>query len=426
LPAAALDYAAEDVEHLLPACRVLSERLEARGRLAWATEDSARLLDPALYRSDADNAVERVKGARSLRGRARRAAVGLASWRERTAEQSDRPRQWILRDAVLLEIATADPASRAALAEIAGLPAATARRAGDELLGILHGARASRDDYEPPARPDEAEKALMKAMQQKVAKHAVELDIAAEVLAPRKDLSAALAGKRDVRVFSGWRRQVIGDELLQMLAGQDERHLYRLDQAPIHLIDAAVRIDRLQLAALPVELHQRLGLLAIHVEAAANRFLVVVVALQQFATGIATGVQFFLRRKMDIQHFAGHRAAAASRQALHQNIEFDVHQHRRMQRPTQFVQQIVQIQRLLTGARKSVEDEAFRGIFLREPLADDAEHDLVRHELPRFHDVFRLLAETRAGIDGRAQDIAGRNLGNVALGLELAGLGALA
>ncbi|HZW59431.1 MAG TPA: HRDC domain-containing protein [Woeseiaceae bacterium] len=201
----------------MPAWQELGERLERRGRLGWAMEDSADLLEPALYRADIDNAVERVKGARNLRGRARRAAVGLARWREQQAETKDRPRQWILRDAVLLQIAGNDPTSRQQLANIPALPESTVRRAADELLDILREARVSTDDYEPPARPGEAEKALLKDMQHAVQRCADELGIAAEVLAPRKDLASALSGARNSRVFRGWRRQLVGEELLRML-----------------------------------------------------------------------------------------------------------------------------------------------------------------------------------------------------------------
>ena len=52
-----LEYAAEDVEYLLPANEILTARLEDKGRLDWAREDSARLLDPALYEIAAGDAI---------------------------------------------------------------------------------------------------------------------------------------------------------------------------------------------------------------------------------------------------------------------------------------------------------------------------------------------------------------------------------
>jgi ribonuclease D len=103
------------------------------------------------------------------------------------------------------------------LEAISGMPSASARRSGDVLLVILQTSRTSLDDYEPPQRPDDRHKALLKALQKKVASSADALGIAGEVIAPRKELSAALEGDTSGRVFRGWRRELIGEELLQTL-----------------------------------------------------------------------------------------------------------------------------------------------------------------------------------------------------------------
>ncbi|MDH4106873.1 MAG: HRDC domain-containing protein [Gammaproteobacteria bacterium] len=214
---AMLDYASEDVAYLLEAATILIDRLEALGRLDWALEDSAALLDPALYEFHPADAIERLKAARNLRGRARRAAVRLAAWREKRAQQADRPRQWILKDSVLMELAGSDPSTEADIGRIPGMPAATARRSGRELLAELQAARDEKDEYVPPGRPDERQKAALKRMQTEVVAISSELGIAAEVLAPRKELSAAIQGDRTGRVFRGWRRELIGDRLLELI-----------------------------------------------------------------------------------------------------------------------------------------------------------------------------------------------------------------
>jgi ribonuclease D len=217
LPGAALDYAAEDVEYLLPAYDALTQRLAQLGRLGWAEEDSASLLKPFLYSSDTAHAVDRLKGARRLRGRARAAAARLASWREREAERSDRPRQWIMKDTVLLEIASAGPENMESLATIRGLAPRTRRRAAGALLDILAAARRDDIDYEPPQKPDEKQRIILKEMQVAVATCADELGVAAEIIAPRKELSGSINGNWNSRVFTGWRRELIGGTLLQML-----------------------------------------------------------------------------------------------------------------------------------------------------------------------------------------------------------------
>lgn len=217
LPAAALEYAAEDVEYLLPAYEVLTERLRKLDRLHWAEEDSAFLLQPALYKGDFRHAVDRLKGAKNLRGRTRAAAARLASWREREAVRSDRPRQWIIKDAVLLQIAASDPKDQESLASISELAPRTLRRAAKTILRILKDARGDDIDYEPPQKPNERQKATLKAMQTAVSLRAEELKVAAEIIAPKKELSASLNGSRDSRVFTGWRRELIGEMLLEML-----------------------------------------------------------------------------------------------------------------------------------------------------------------------------------------------------------------
>ena len=217
LPAAALEYAAEDVEYLLPAYEELSRQLAKLGRLGWAEEDSAYLLRPSLYKGDPRHAVDRLKGARNLRGRARAAATRLASWRESEAERSDRPRQGIIKDAVLLEIASTGPEDQESLAAIRGLAPRTLRRAANVLLQILAAARDDNVEYEPPPRLKEKYKAVLEDMQAAVSTCAEELGIAAEIIAPRKELAAALHSDRQSRVFTGWRREMVGGRLLEIL-----------------------------------------------------------------------------------------------------------------------------------------------------------------------------------------------------------------
>jgi ribonuclease D len=215
---ACLQYAAEDVEYLLAACDALSESLDRIGRLAWAEEDSARLLDAALYDADPEAAIERLKGARNLRGRSRAAAARLAAWREREALKANRPRQWILKDAVLIELAGRLPDNVAELERVADMPAGLVRRCGTTIIAAIAASGTDEHDYTPPRSPDESQKGLLKSMQNTVAACAADLGLAAETVAAKRDLIAiATDAGRDSRVLDGWRRKVIGEELLKLL-----------------------------------------------------------------------------------------------------------------------------------------------------------------------------------------------------------------
>jgi len=213
-----LEYAAEDVEYLLPACEILTQRLEEKGRLAWAREDSQWLLDPALYDISDSQAIDRLKGARNFRGQRRAAAMRLAAWREAEAVKRDRPRQWIMRDNVLLGIAYNLPDSEAAMADIQGVPPKLVKRVGRQLLELVAASTQEDKDYSPPRPPNEGQKSLLKEMQARVAACADELGIAAETVASKRELSAVIiSGTRNSRVFDGWRAALVGDDLLQLL-----------------------------------------------------------------------------------------------------------------------------------------------------------------------------------------------------------------
>ena len=218
LAEAVLDYAAEDVLYLLPAADILSEGLDKKDRLDWARQDSALLLDPLLYDITGTQAVDRLKGARNFRGAKRAAAVRLAAWREEEAIRRNRPRQWIIRDNVLLDIAYNLPSTEKQLAGINGISPKLIGRAGKQLIEAVGASKDDKSGYEPPRPPNEAQKSVLKEMQALVAECAKDLDLAAETVASKRELSSVIiSGNRDTRVFSGWRRDLIGERLLQLL-----------------------------------------------------------------------------------------------------------------------------------------------------------------------------------------------------------------
>ena len=211
-----LRYAAEDVLYLTPAQDKLSEQLDKLGRLEWARDDSAFLLNTDLYDVSSDTAMNKLKGARNVKGTARGVASHLAKWREEEALQRNRPRQWIIKDKLLLDIAFRQPKSKAELIAVPGMPERTAQRAHEQLLAAIRDGIEDIDDYEPPLRPDEAHKVLLQKMQARVTACAKDLGIASETIAPKKELTASMLGDNSGRVFRGWRAELIGNELAAM------------------------------------------------------------------------------------------------------------------------------------------------------------------------------------------------------------------
>jgi len=213
---AQLEYAANDVRYLCQVYTRLTDSLESLGRLAWAREDSARLLDPSLYHIEPEKAYVRVKQGHTLTPAQQQVLRELAAWREETAQSSNRPRGWIARDPVLLYLAQTCPQNPTALERVRGLDEGTRKRHGDGILqAITRGlAHEPRRLFMRTAPLDAAQTQRRERMQSLVQERATALGIHPPVIATRRDLDTLVRGSDQTPVLSGWRRQVVGEALL--------------------------------------------------------------------------------------------------------------------------------------------------------------------------------------------------------------------
>lgn len=218
LPAEQIEYALDDVRHLLALKSALEERLERLGRLAWLQEELVALEDPAALSVDPQQAWRRVKGLGGLDPGRQRLLAALAAWRERRALERNRPRGWILEDALVRDIVLRVPRTLGALGALEGMPPGLIERSGEQLLQCVRAADIS--EPAPPVRrprPDPQRSALLTKLAALQRARAAELGLSPEVLATRRDLEQLAAGRQDTPVLTGWRRAVIGERLLEAL-----------------------------------------------------------------------------------------------------------------------------------------------------------------------------------------------------------------
>ena len=224
LSPAQVTYAAADVTYLRQVYRELRTRLEREGRLDWVAQEMAVLADPETFRPDPEGLWERLKprtGNRRMLGVLRAAAA----WREREAQRIDIPRQRLLRDESLLELAAVAPRDPDALARIRGIGRGFADgKSGAGILAAIAAALAMPEEQLPDSkerrelRPSPALVALLKVL---LAAKSEEHQVAGRLLASSDDLDRiAVENAPDVPALSGWRRQVFGDDALALKAGQ--------------------------------------------------------------------------------------------------------------------------------------------------------------------------------------------------------------
>jgi ribonuclease D len=223
-----LAYAREDVLHLLEMADELERRLGGSGRLEWASEE-CRSLEQASDAREPEALFARLPRINSLNPSQRAVAYELVLFREGVAEQQNRPAATVLSDVAIVELAKRSPRTAEQLEQIRGVNPGSLRRRGSELLDVI-AAGAKRppipgeERHHDPSSPlDAPQIALAEAL---VRARALESGLAYELIAARADLAAIVASARlgrpdpEVRTLQGWRRELVGEELLATLRGE--------------------------------------------------------------------------------------------------------------------------------------------------------------------------------------------------------------
>jgi ribonuclease D len=223
-----VSYAREDVLHIVQLATALQDELSGRGRLEWAREE-CRALEAVTDRRDLDVVFGKLPRVGGLDPPIRAVARELVEWREATAQRDDRPVSSVLPDAPLVEIARRRPKDIGRLQQIRGLNEQTVRRRGRDILAAVERGR-DRDpiprDGDRPIPPDPRDGPAIALCESLVRARTYDAGLAYELVAARADLERIVKSVRvgsdepDVRTLRGWRRELVGRELLDLLAGK--------------------------------------------------------------------------------------------------------------------------------------------------------------------------------------------------------------
>lgn len=230
-----LTYAADDVIYLMPLYQHLAERLQATRRAEWLAEEQSMLCDPNTYANHPEQQFWRVKGVNRLKPRQLAILRELAAWREIEAQRRDIPRRRLMQDEPLLTLARKSELKEEQLAHIRGLNSGIAKRFGPDIIAAWQRGHACDKQELPRMQPSpnhsEGTEMRLELLMALVRLRAEEVEIAANILASRSDVAALASwanhgGKPDWSkppenpCLHGWRRKLIGNDLLDMLQGK--------------------------------------------------------------------------------------------------------------------------------------------------------------------------------------------------------------
>lgn len=220
-----LQYALSDVTHLRPAYEKLKRRIDKTGRGEWVEEEMRVLTDPATYRLDPRQAWRRLK-TRSENRRFLAILREVAAWREEEAQTRDLPRNRVLKDESIIEIASHAPTTVDELARSRGMQRSFAEgRMGQAILAAVRRGLDLPESEAPIPEPRldlpgglapviDLLRVLLKT---KCEAH----DVAQKLVASAEDLALiAAADNADVPALTGWRRELFGEDALALKQGR--------------------------------------------------------------------------------------------------------------------------------------------------------------------------------------------------------------
>ncbi|MDA1324453.1 MAG: ribonuclease D [Proteobacteria bacterium] len=220
-----LIYALGDVTHLRVVYEKLRDKLKTNDRYQWVAEEMAHLNNPAIYQTDPRETWRRLK-VRSTKPKFLAILREVAALREEEAQRRDVPRNRVLRDDALTEIAAHAPKTRDELISLRALHQGQINGAmGDAILAAVdRGLNVKNSDCPVPAREraslnktGPATDLLKVLLKVKCDAHGV----AQKLIASSDDIEAiAQDDNADVPALRGWRRDIFGSDALALKHGR--------------------------------------------------------------------------------------------------------------------------------------------------------------------------------------------------------------
>jgi ribonuclease D len=217
-------YALDDVIYLAKLYPLMRSRLEAENRSHWLDEEYAKSNDPATYVTAPDAAWQKLK-VRNMRPAPLLRLMHLAAWREREAQSRDLPRNRVIRDETLIDLAGSNPKDRKDYASIRNFPGgkdgklvAPISKVLDMVAAMPSSSLPEAEKRGPAKHPPAAVMELLRVLLKHVTdKH----DIAPRLIASAEELEL-LASDDDapIRALNGWRREIFGDLALRLKQGE--------------------------------------------------------------------------------------------------------------------------------------------------------------------------------------------------------------
>ena len=213
-----LQYAIEDVAHLLELGKSLKQKLKIKGRLEWCKEDCNKMLATKTGLMAQENAWKKIKGIKKLNSKFQNTAIELSNWRENQSAIKNIPRKWLMDDIEIINVSKMDPQS---LNKIKLEPLMNKYMQESDIENMIETLRNIKNFKKERKRNNKIKmipnfKLIIEKINTLIIKHAKTLDITQEALATKKDILLLVQG-RENRLNVGWRKSQLNKGIKKIL-----------------------------------------------------------------------------------------------------------------------------------------------------------------------------------------------------------------
>lgn len=213
-----LEYAAGDVTYLVTCYTKMAAYLKENGREEWVAEEQADVVDISHYKLDPEDAWLKIRhNSHSLAFL--NALKALASWREKRAMKQNVSRQNVIKDEVLINVATAFPKDMEEIKQVRGMRSDMARSVlAKEMVEVLSALTAEKFDKSLRKQDKEREVNLPPSQQSlcEILKLLLKIKsndagVVSRLITSEKNLREYIKNpKAENQILKGWRYEVFG------------------------------------------------------------------------------------------------------------------------------------------------------------------------------------------------------------------------
>ena len=219
-----IKYALADVTHLVHIYEILQIQISNENRSLWIEDEMKSLLEIKNYKLDPSEAWMKIKIKSTKREYLNRVKF-LAEWRENISIKNNIPKNRIMRDDTLLDLASINPKSNEDFKRIRSFNLERDTKIINQITEILHKAKGVPEKLWPENKYIKKNKvksfAILELLKVLIKHVSEDQKVAQKLIARQDELELMAEGKLDhLKVLEGWRYKIFGKLALELIEGK--------------------------------------------------------------------------------------------------------------------------------------------------------------------------------------------------------------